>query len=274
MPEKDFYRHKDFDYYELKNPNRTKTCTEPGQIYSSVLKQCYLVSSCKDLLLNKPSLPDGAYTLQLNSSSTPYKAYCHMTDITGCGAGGWTLVLKVDGNKPNFFYKSSLWTNKESYAVEDGLEGLTEKESKLASYWNTPFKKICLGMTVNGDRRWMVIEYKAHSLYNLIADGQYRNTSAEKSIWKSLIADSSLQENCNLQGFNILNEISPWHGPHFDIKARIGLIANNQDDCKSPDSWIGFGVSHHGFHQKVNLACGEYNRWLENILTFGYILVQ
>jgi hypothetical protein len=35
-----------------------------------------------------------------------------------------------------------LWINNESYAVEDGLEGLTEKESKLASYWNIPFKKI------------------------------------------------------------------------------------------------------------------------------------
>jgi hypothetical protein len=43
-----------------------------------------------------------------------------------------------------FGYDSPYWTNKEGYAVEDGLEGLIEKESKLASYWNTPFKKIKL----------------------------------------------------------------------------------------------------------------------------------
>ena len=59
----------------------------------------------------------------------------------------------------------------ESYAVENGLEGLTEKESKLASYWNTPFKKICLSMTVNGDRRWNTFDYEASSLYSVIKDG-------------------------------------------------------------------------------------------------------
>jgi hypothetical protein len=87
-----------------------------------------------------------------------------------------------------------LWTNKESYAVEDGLEGLPEKESKLASYWNTPFKKICLGMTVNGSRKWMMLDYEASSLYSVIADGQYQSTTAGRPAWKSLIADSSLQQ--------------------------------------------------------------------------------
>ena len=65
-----------------------------------------------------------------------------------------------------FGYDSPYWTNKEGYAVEDGHKGLTEKESKLAPYWNTPFKKICLGMTVNGDRKWMVLDYEASSLYS------------------------------------------------------------------------------------------------------------
>ena len=25
--------------------------------------------------------------------------YCRMEEIPGCGGGGWTLVLKIDGNK-------------------------------------------------------------------------------------------------------------------------------------------------------------------------------
>ena len=25
--------------------------------------------------------------------------YCHMTGIDGCGDGGWTLVMKINGNK-------------------------------------------------------------------------------------------------------------------------------------------------------------------------------
>ncbi|CAB4044324.1 Hypothetical predicted protein, partial [Paramuricea clavata] len=165
-----------------------------------------------------------------------------MTDIPGCGGGGWTLVLKVNGNMPTFDYNSPLWTNKESYAVEDGLEGLTEKESKLASYWNTPFKKICLGMTVNGDRKWMMLDYEASSLYSMIADGQYRSTSAGKNTWMSVIAGSSLQSNCNHEGFNIQ---LPY------INARLGFVANNENGCGSCDSWIGFGIIY-------SFACGTF----------------
>ena len=27
------------------------------------------------------------------------QVYCHMTDIPGCGGGGWTLVMKINGSK-------------------------------------------------------------------------------------------------------------------------------------------------------------------------------
>ena len=162
-----------------------------------------------------------------------------------------------------------MWTNKESYAVEDGLEGLTEKESKLASYWNTPFKKICLGMTVNGDRKWMMLDYEASSLYSVIADRQYRSTSAGKNTWMSVIAGSSLQPNCNHEGFNIQVQ---------NTNARLGFVANNENDCKSCDSWIGFGIYASNTCGTIYQACG--NRAVcgvdrvVNIPAFGYILVQ
>ena len=170
--------------------------------------------------------------------------------------------------KSTFDYNSPLWTNKESYAVEDGLEGLTEKESKLASYWNTPFKKICLGMTVNGDRKWMMLDYEASSLYSVIADGQYRSTSAGKNTWMSVMAGSSLQRNCNREGFNIQFTLT---------NARLGFVANNQDDCETCDSWIGFGI-YAITCDTIYQACG--NRAVcavdrvVNIAAFGYILVQ
>jgi hypothetical protein len=156
-----------------------------------------------------------------------------------------------------------LWTNKESYAVEDGLEGLTEKESKLASYWNTPFKKICLGMTVNGDRRWMVLDYEASSLYSVIADGQYRSTSAGRVAWKSLIAGSTLQPNCNHEGFNI-------QFPTMNV--RLGLVANNENNCWSSDSGIGFGINSYYSAEMDYQACGI--KFAVDIPAFGYILVQ
>ncbi|XP_028412861.1 uncharacterized protein LOC114535753 [Dendronephthya gigantea] len=220
--------------------------------------------SCTELFVKNTSLLNGAYTLQKNNSSPPYKVYCHMTDIPGCGVGGWTLVMKLDGTKNTFNYRSSLWTNKETYAVQDGLEGLTEKESKLASYWNTPFTKICLGMTFNGTRKWMSFNYTATSLYSVIADGQFRATGAGRAAWKSLIAGSSLQLNCNREGFNTV------------FRIRIGFQANNENDCDTCDSWIGYGAR---FTRLTEWTCGNVARLNpdngdKNLATFGYILVQ
>ncbi len=166
-----------------------------------------------------------------------------------------------------------MWTNKESYAVEDGLEGPTEKESKLASYWNTPFNKICLGMSVNGDKKWMMFDYEASSLYSLIADGQYHPTSAGRATWLSLIAGSSLQENCNYEGFNInLTAVDL----HVQIYLRLGLVGNNQNHCETPDSCIGFGVEYI-YGDEHNLACGNRVFHYTNpvdLRAFGYIFVQ
>jgi hypothetical protein len=165
-----------------------------------------------------------------------------------------------------------LWTNNESYAVEDGLVGLTEKESKLASYWNTPFKKICLGMTVNGDRKWMVLDYEASSRYSVIADGQYRSTTAGRPAWKSLIVGSPLQSNCNEEGFSIAYD---------QHKVRIGYYADNQDMCREADSCIGFGIAYNSCYETTShITCGNIAQCSGNdnghklTAAFGYILVQ
>ena len=121
-----------------------------------------------------------------------------MTEIHGCGGGGWTLVMKIDGTKNDFDYDSYYWTNKEVFTVDDGLEGLTEKQTKLASYWNTPFNKLCLGMKVNNATNWIVIDHQASSLSSRIADGNFRKINGGKDEWKSLIDDSFLQRQCNM----------------------------------------------------------------------------
>ena len=39
-----------------------------------------------------------AYPLKLGSAT--FSVYCHMTnDLGSCGGGGWTLVMKINGNK-------------------------------------------------------------------------------------------------------------------------------------------------------------------------------
>ncbi len=48
------------------------------------------------------SLQSGVYTLQVNGSAHTYPVYCHMHEIPGCGTGGWTLVMKTDGDAVSY----------------------------------------------------------------------------------------------------------------------------------------------------------------------------
>ena len=170
-----------------------------------------------------------------------------------------------------FTYDSPYWFNKEVFSPENGLNGLTKDETKLESYWKTSFEKICLGMTVDGNTQWMALNYEANSLYSLIADGVYRNTSGGRVTWKSLIVGSSLQANCNEEGFNIV---------YGKVKSRIGYLANNQLDCNSADSEIGFGMSYQACSVVSNITCGNiaHCSTVDNgkklTAAFGYILVQ
>jgi hypothetical protein len=52
------------------------------------------------------------------------------------------------------------------------MSGFDDQETKLATYWNTPFKEICLGMKVNNSLNFISISYQASSLYDVIADGR------------------------------------------------------------------------------------------------------
>lgn len=71
----------------------------------------------------------------------------------------------------------------------------------------------------------------------MIADGQYRAHSWDGNTWKTLIgSQASLQANCNKERFNGLGGNS-----RYSI-ARIGILGNKEDECRSCDSSIGFGA--------------------------------
>ena len=118
---------------------------------------------------------------------------------------------------------------------------------------------------------FIAINKSASSLYSLIADGNYRATSLGRNTWKKLIGSrASLQRNCNKEGFNAVGE------NHSHSKARIGYIANQENDCRTCDSRIGFGTG--GYHDDSN-TCGNQATYdpdngNKNIRAMGYILVQ
>ena len=131
-------------------------------------------------------------------------------------------------------------------------------------------------MTVAGQTNYLAINYAADSFYALIADGQYRNTTLGRDAWKALISGSSLQVNCNKEGFNALP------GEYESARARIGIISNNEDDCRTSDSRLGFGTAG-GWQgtgiRNPNGSCGnsaffEGDNGDRKIAAFGFIFVQ
>ena len=144
-------------------------------------------------------------------------------------------------------------------------------ETKLPTYWNTPFNKICLGMKIGQQFKSVVINHPARSLYSLIADGKYRATLLGRNTWKILIASrASLQSHCNKEGFNVVGIHKAWS------KARIGILGNNENDCDRCDSRIGFGTG--GKHDDSNTCGNEATFGGDNgdqhIKAMGYIFVQ
>ena len=173
-----------------------------------------------------------------------------------------------------FHYDSALWSNKSAYNLQGGKTEFDFEETKLPTYWNTSFSKICLGMKIPGQPiKFLVINKQAHFLHSLIADGNYRSTSLSRDTWKTLIGSQvSLQANCNKEGFNAAGSSKR------SSRARIGIIGNNEDDCGTTDCRIGFGTG--GYRNDSN-TCGNFaiecyssDNGDKNIKAMGYILVQ
>ena len=127
-------------------------------------------------------------------------------------------------------------------------------------------------MKIGQQIKFIVINKQANSLYSLIADGQHRATLLGRDTWKALIgSEASLQHNCNREGFNVVSGFEAGHA-----KARIGLISNNEDDCGTCDSRIGFGTGGFPVYNNTcgNAAIGSTDNGDKDIKAIGYILIH
>ncbi|RMX55212.1 hypothetical protein pdam_00025900 [Pocillopora damicornis] len=101
------------------------------------------------------SKKSGEVTLLLDSKPIP--VFCHMGDF-GCGNGGWTPIMKINGNKSTFHYDSHFWSNRSAYNLPGGKTSFDLQETKLPT---TPFSKICLGMKIDNQHRFIGIDQQA-----------------------------------------------------------------------------------------------------------------
>ena len=157
---------------------------------------------------------------------------------------------------------------------------MDDQETKLPTYWIASFKELCVGMKVGSDLKFVSINYPASSLYDLIADGKYRATNLGREKWKSLISGSSLQRNCNKERFNVVGNSNIYYP-----KMRIGVLGNQENDCYTPDSYIGFGGPAAKYRRghcrvtNVTTTCGNSatcspDNGNKEIKAMGYIFVR
>ena len=125
-------------------------------------------------------------------------------------------------------------------------------------------------MKTNGNTKWLRLDYEAKSLYDVIHGNAYKATHLGRKAWKDLIPGSSLQLRCNKEGFNVHST---------NTKARIGILGNQENECNSPDSRIGFGTGGSGCGQDEKNSAGNEGRCepdngIKSIKSFGYIFAQ
>ena len=108
------------------------------------------------------------------------------------------------------------------------------------------------------DIKFLVISKKADSLHSLIADGNYRATSLGRDKWVGLMRGfHGLQPNCKKEGFN-----PSCTSRSHPRRVRIGILGNNEGDCRTCDSLLGFGLD-------IARSCGD-----KSTTTMGYIFVK
>eukprot|EP00795_Rhopilema_esculentum_P002696 gene2696-907_t len=195
-----------------------------------------------------------------------------MGSIEGCGGGGWTLAMKLNGSKSTFSGDSILWSTMDLYNAEDGLKSFSGIEAKFPAFNHVNFTAMCIGMRSTGSTKWLKIPLTSTSLLHLFSSAEYYPTNIGRQTWKSLMPDSSLQLGCTREGLNVKD------GNNL-LKARIGIIGNNEEDCLTPDSFLGLGAPYYAFASLQTIYSGNYayfipDNGLKAVPAFGYILVK
>lgn len=216
--------------------------------------QCTPPRACSDLGASVPSLASGVYRLA-PATGPAFDAYCELDPAMD--GGGWTLVLKVAGRSDRFGYDSDLWTNAET--VSGDRAALDLVEAKLAGFASIPAREARLGLVDEGQTRWLTFALPAITLREHFAGG-YVATSLGRDRWRSLVARPSTQPECRREGWNVVADGRP-------VGVRLGILFNNEDDCASPDSFIGVGST-------FATVAGNYYKDERDTRTFAYVMIR
>lgn len=199
-------------------------------------------SSCAAIHAANPALPSGGY--DLDTAGVTWRTYCDM-DHDG---GGWTLLLKADGRVPTFAFDAPIWTD--DALIAPAPVDLSLTEAKLAGYSILPIAELRVALAPSDapdDTNTVTSPLAADSLAIAIGSG-FAPLAVSRDAWLALVPGAVLQEHCNLSGVDAAGADAEH------ARVRIGIVANQEDDCGTPDSFVGVGA----FEAKTAVTTGAF----------------
>ncbi len=235
---------------------------------------CAAYRSCSDLHAAEPLVGSGVYPLE-TSDGRAYDAYCEME----ADGGGWTLVLKTDGNTGRFAWGSPLWTDEGLY--RPGSLDLTPGNAKLEAYLHVPFAQVRVGFLDGADQLGWVLarrdDGEASSLRAAMLASEPMTLSRlsgmpmRDSDWTSQLegASSYLQSGC---GRSALPNPGGGGCGLYCAHVRIGILGNDGGNCSTPDSYMGVGG--HPSDRRATPTTGAIDEHGDGVAAHGFVMVR
>eukprot|EP00824_Muranothrix_gubernata_P016286 TRINITY_DN33841_c0_g1_i1.p1 TRINITY_DN33841_c0_g1~~TRINITY_DN33841_c0_g1_i1.p1 ORF type:complete len:840 (-),score=214.12 TRINITY_DN33841_c0_g1_i1:52-2571(-) len=211
------------------------TIAPEGSVEERPGKDCYTILKTQGL----DNVTNGQFWIQPDTYPTPFQVYC---DFTTQG-GGWTLLAKIpSSNDSQWGFNANVWSSREALdlqAIDD-----SDQPHKSEAYGVLPLKELLVGVktgrTLNFAKIACTNSFRCGStLFDLMADGQYRQFKQGTGWWKSLIAEprpSLVENNVCSEGFNM----GLPQGP----QCRMGIMTSDgPQTCAQGTSFIGIGCT-------------------------------
>ncbi|MAA79522.1 MAG: hypothetical protein CL916_09705 [Deltaproteobacteria bacterium] len=235
------------DDFDTVNPNATEICdlfdnncdgTTDEDLYG--LGEYCAGESCDEILGEEPSSIDGVYWIDPQGTGS-FEAYCDMTQ----NGGGWTLLLKTDGSyNTDFYYSDPKWTNNSLH--NDSSMNTSIANAKFEAFISLDIQEL-YGCFPSQGNHCIYLDTGSFQTAQDIFSGGFINASS--NFYTQMYSGWAYQNHCHLFGVNTNNGAA---------KARFGFSANNEGNCNSNDTAIGFGLGYNSLYAGVNFSSGNY----------------
>ena len=179
--------------------------------------------SCLDIHEQNSTASDGVYWID-PIQNAPYQVYCDMTR----NGGGWTLLLKSNGDAL-LDYDNALWTD--SNTLNETSIDNSSANAKFSSFNELDITELMGCFPTQGNHCFFANISSANTAREIFSGGSQQMGSG----WNGQSYSGwSWQPNCHYFGINT---------PYCYQRARFGFTANQEGDCNSNDTAIGFGLA-------------------------------